>query len=86
MPRATQNWRARALAEVETALANLNQKLEAGEIALPISEEIGEHWNRLRDAKNDLQQSQRALDREWERRNWNSQDWYQWELVTSNVD
>jgi hypothetical protein len=76
----------RTLAEVNTALANMQAKYDAGEIEMPISEEIGAHWNRLHDAEWDLQQSQRALDREWERRNWTSHDWQQWDLVTSNID
>lgn len=72
------------LTDIELTLAWWDAEYELGTLA--ITPELGEEWNRMHDQQRDTEQELAALDREWSRRNWTSQDWYQWELVTSNID
>jgi len=47
---------------------------------------LGEWCNQLDSAAWETEQEIRALDFEWDTRDWTSSDWYQWELVNNNCD
>jgi len=68
----------RELDTVETAMGDIQ--------ALPTGHERWDYWNGLHDKAADLKTAIKDLAHQWDTRNWTSQDWQQWDLVTSNID
>lgn len=49
-------------------------------------DEYGDKWNLLENKINSLYALLRQIEFQYQTRNWNSQDWYMYDLVTNNID